>query len=213
MKNILNWNSRWIQWFAMLTNLVMLNILWLVCCIPVFTAGAATTALYHTIFQYHTKQDDAVLKPFFRAFRNNFKQATLLWIVTVLPLGLIVFDVVYLASSGRGTGILFLLIICAVVVLGMQVYLFPLIARFEMNTKALLRTAASLVVLHIPTTLLVLVLNVMPFAVYAYDPMAFLHSGVLWIGVWYSLVAYLNGKMLLKIWKKHMPETPEEHEQ
>ena len=58
MKEQFNLNSPWVQRFAMLTNLVMLNILWLVCCIPIFTAGAATAAMYHTVFQYHSKEDD-----------------------------------------------------------------------------------------------------------------------------------------------------------
>lgn len=209
MKELLNGDSPWGQRFAMLTNLVMLNILWLVCSIPVFTAGAATAALYHAIFQYHMQQDDAVLRPFFRAFRGNFKKATLLWLAMLALLCLVVFDVVYLVSWGEGTAVLFLLIICAVFVLGMQVHLFPLIARFEMSTKALLRTAASLVALHLPVTLFMLVINAVPFVVFACDPMLFLRTGTLWIGIWFALAAYLNGKILLKIWTKYMPPDAE----
>ncbi len=205
MKDLFNLNSRLMQGLAMVTNLVALNILWLLCCIPVFTAGAATVELYHTIFQYHTQQDDAIFRPFFRAFRANFKQSTILWLASLLLIGLLVFDIVYLVSWGKGTAVLFLLIVVTAVVLGMQVHLFPLIARFNMTARALIRTAVSLVVLHLPTTLLALILNMAPFAVFAYDPMLFLRSGVLWIGVWFSLVAYLNGKMQLKIWNKHMP--------
>ena len=205
MKDLFNLNSRVMQGLAMVTNLVALNILWLICCIPVFTAGAATAALYHTIFQYHTHQDDEIFRPFFRAFCANFKQATLLWVLTLLVAGLVASDLFYLLSWGQGTAVLFLLIVCAVFVLGIQLHLFPLIARFEMNTKALLRTAASLAILHFPATLLVVILNGVPFAVFAYDPMLFLHSGILWIGIWFSLVAYINGGILLKIWQKHSP--------
>ena len=210
MKDKLNQNSVWVQRFAMLTNLIMLNVLWLVCCIPAFTAGAATTAMYHTIFQYHTQQDDAVLRPFFRAFRANFKQATILWLIILLIEGLLVFDIVYLISHGEEIGILFVLIVVMTLVAGIQAHLFPMIARFDMTTKALLRSAASLMVLHLPTTLLVLVMNLVPLLVYVYDPMLFLRTGILWLGVWFALVAYLNGKMQLKIWSKHMPPNNEE---
>ena len=117
MKDLFNLNSRVMQGLAMVTNLVALNILWLICCIPVFTAGAATTALYHTIFQFHTQQDDAVLRPFFHAFRANFKQATLLWLATLLLVCLVAFDVYYLITHGRGTALLFLLIVLAVILL------------------------------------------------------------------------------------------------
>lgn len=209
MKDLFNLNSRVMQGLAMVTNLVALNILWLLCCIPIFTAGAATTALYHTIFQFHTQQDDAVLRPFFRAFRANFKQATLFWLATLLLVCFVAFDVYYLITYGRGTAFLFLLIVLAVVLLGMQVHLFPLIARFDMTGGALVRTSASLVALHLPATLLVLVMNFVPVAVFVYDPMLFLRSGILWLGVWFALVAYINGKMQLKIWNKHMPPDSE----
>lgn len=205
MKDLFNLNSRVMQGLAMVTNLVALNILWLICCVPIFTIGAATTALYHTIFQYHTHQDDEIFRPFFRAFRANFKQATLLWMLSLLAMGLLAFDLVYLLSWGLGTAVLFLLIVCAVFVLGIQLHLFPLIARFDMNTKPLLHTSASLSILHLPTTLLALILYGLPFAVFAYDPMLFFQTGILWVGIWFSLVAYINGRILLKVWQKHLP--------
>ena len=64
MKGLFNWNSRLMQGLAMVTNLVALNLLWIICCIPIFTAGAATTALYQTVIQYQTQQDDAVFRHF-----------------------------------------------------------------------------------------------------------------------------------------------------
>ncbi|MBR4289823.1 MAG: YesL family protein [Oscillospiraceae bacterium] len=204
MKEQFNLNSPWMQRFAMLTNLVMLNILWLICCIPVVTAGAATSALYYTIFQYHTKQDDAVLQPFFRGFRTNFQQSTVLHLPLLAVVILLTFDIVYLASRGQGTAILFLLIVAIFLVLGMMVHLFPLIARFDMDFKALLSTAFSLVVLHFPTTLLVIALTLLPAFLLALFPSQFLQFGVAWAGVWFAAIAFFFGKYLLKIWEKHL---------
>ena len=205
MKELFNLNSPWVQRFAMLTNLVCLNILWLVCCIPVFTAGAATAALYHTVFLYHNKEDDAVLRPFFRAFRTNFKQSTLLFLPLFAALLLVVFDLVYLASYGKGTAVLFLLILVILLLMGMLIHLFPLIARFDMNAKALLRTAFSLTALHLPGTLTVIALLVLPVVLLLFFPDWFLRLGVVWAGVWFSAIAYFFGKFLLKIWNKHVP--------
>jgi uncharacterized membrane protein YesL len=205
MKELFNLNSPWVQRFAMLTNLVCLNILWLVCCIPVFTAGAATAALYHTVFLYHNKEDDAVLRPFFRAFRTNFKQSTLLFLPLFAALLLVVFDLVYLASYGKGTAVLFLLILVILLLIGMLIHLFPLIARFDMNAKALLRTAFSLTALHLPGTLTVIALLALPVILLLFFPDWFLRFGVVWAGVWFSAIAYFFGKFLLKIWNKHVP--------
>ena len=205
MKELFNLNSPWVQRFAMLTNLVCLNLLWLVCCIPVFTAGAATAALYHTVFLYHNKEDDAVLRPFFRAFRTNFKQSTLLFLPLFAALLLVVFDLVYLASYGKGTAVLFLLILVILLLMGMLIHLFPLIARFDMNAKALLRTAFSLTALHLPGTLTVIALLVLPVVLLLFFPDWFLRFGAAWAGVWFSAIAYFFGKFLLKIWNKHVP--------
>ena len=205
MKEQFNLNSPWVQRFAMLTNLVMLNILWLVCCIPFFTAGAATAAMYHTIFQYHSKEDDEVLRPFFRAFRANFKQATLLLLPLLAVLALLVFDMVYLVANGKGIAALFLLIVLGFFVMGIMVHLFPLIARFNMDAKALLRTAFSLVMLHLPATLTVIALTLLPIFLLLFQPALFLRLGVAWAGVWFAAIAYFFGRFLLKVWNKHTP--------
>ena len=205
MKELFNLNSIWVQRFAMLTNLVMLNILWLICCIPVFTAGAATAALYHTVFLYHTKMDDAVLQPFFQAFKANFRQSTMLLIPFLAVLLLLAFDMVYLVSHGAGTAVLFLLILAAFFAMGMLVHLFPLVARFDMTIKALLRTAFSLAVLHLPATFTVIALTFLPVFLLLLFPSLFLRFGVAWAGIWFSSIAYFFGKFLLKIWDRHMP--------
>lgn len=205
MKELFNLNSPWVQRFAMLTNLVILNLLWIICCIPVFTAGAATSALYYTVFQYHTEVDDAVLRPFFRAFKTNFKQSTMLLLPLLAVLLLLIFDIAYLVSRGIGTAVLFLLIVAVVFIMGVLVHLFPLIARFDMNAKALLRTAVSLTVLHLPSTFAVILLTFLPAIVLLFQPALFLRLGVLWAGIWFSCIAYFFGKFLLKIWDRHAP--------
>ena len=207
MKELFNLNSPWVQRFAMLTNLVLLNILWLICCVPVFTAGAATSALYHTVFQYRTKADDEVFRPFFRGFRSNFRQSTLMMLPLLAATALLVFDIVYLVAQGKGTAILFLLIVALFFVLGIGVHLCPLIARFEMSPKALLSTAFSLVMLYFPATLTVIALAFLPPVLLFVLPDLFLRLGVAWAGVWYAAIAYFFGKFLLGVWEKHIPQS------
>lgn len=205
MKSIFNWDSPLIQKLALLTNLVVLNILWLLCCIPVFTAGAATTALYYTVFKYLAGESDEVFRPFFRSFGGNFKQATLLWLPLLMLLVLLVFDGLFLIING-GNAVLWIAFIASTwVFLVLHTYLFPLLARFEMKSKALFSTAISLFVLHLPASLLMAAMNLLPVVLMLFAPADFLRWSILWIGLWFSLVAYLNGKLLLKIWSKHIP--------
>ena len=205
MKGFFSWDSPWMQKFAMLTNLVILNLLWLVCCIPLFTAGAATTALYYTTLRYHTKEDDESLKPFFRAFKANFKQATLLPLPLIAVFAALVAEIAYLLTSGQGMAMLFILIIVSVFLLCMLMHLLPLMGRFEMSANALLRTAFSLTLLHFPLTLVMIALLLVPAGIFIFDISLFLRLSVVWVGIWFALATFLNGKLLLKIWAKHIP--------
>ena len=209
MKNL--WNSGFMQKLGMVTNLVVLNILWLLCCIPVVTAGAATTALYYTVFQYLTNQDDAIFRPFFRAIRQNFKQATLLWLPMLAFLALLVFDGMYIAANGGGI-LLTVVIVTAVILMLLLTHIFPMVARFQMTAAALLRTAFSLIMLHLPSTLLMFVLNIAPVMLMLFAPAGFFKWLPLWAGLWFALAALLNGKMLLKIWSKHLPKQSSDEE-
>jgi hypothetical protein len=110
----------------------------------------------------------------------------------------------FLKSSQKRT-VLFLLILVVLLLMGMLIHLFPLIARFDMNRKALLRTAFSLTALHLPGTLTVIALLVLPVVLLVFFPDWFLRFGAAWAGIWFSAIAYFFGKFLLKIWNKHVP--------
>ena len=80
------------RFIGKLGDLVLLNLLWLVCCIPVFTAGAATTAVYYVTLKLVRDEDDSTIKSFFRSFIQNFKQATAIWLLILLAGSLVAFD-------------------------------------------------------------------------------------------------------------------------
>ena len=79
MGNIFRLESPVMKILTLAANLVCLNILWLLCSLPIVTAGASTAAMYYVVFQYINDQDDAVLKPFLKAFKENFRTATPDW--------------------------------------------------------------------------------------------------------------------------------------
>ena len=75
MNKIFNIESKFVQGLATAGNLIILNLLWILTSLPIITIGASTTAMYAVAFKYADDTDDAVLKPFFKAFVSNFKKA------------------------------------------------------------------------------------------------------------------------------------------
>lgn len=213
MGNIFRWDSPFAQKLAMVGNSILLNVLWLLCSLPVVTMGASTAALYYVVFQYQTSDETAVIKPFFRAFIKDFKQATLLWIPTLAIITLLILDLRYLFAYGGSSLMWVVVIVASVVFLMIQTQLLPQVARFENKLGTIIKNAALLTILHMPSAFLMATLNILPVVIFLLLPVEFMRWLPLWVGIYFALVAYMNGRMLLKQWAKHIPPEVDEGEE
>lgn len=127
-----------------------LNVLWLVCSLPVFTIGAATTAMYDVTLRIAENREGDVTQQFFRAFRRNFRQATVIWLILLalgIFLGTDIYVLVHLRAASTGGIAVFWTIILALVIVACIAYLvefmfvFPLIAYVENTNRAMLVNA------------------------------------------------------------------------
>ena len=84
----LSYDSKFGRFFLKISYACCLNVLWFVCCLPIFTIGASTTALYYTCFKIAKDEGSFISKMFFRSFKQNFKQATVIWLI-MLAVGLL----------------------------------------------------------------------------------------------------------------------------
>ena len=75
--------------FGFLGQMILLNLLWMVCSLPVVTAGASTTALFYCTLKLHKDKDIRVIRDFFKSFRQNFGQSTMAWLLLLLAGGVI----------------------------------------------------------------------------------------------------------------------------
>ena len=78
MNNLLNPDNPVMQFITKIVTTVYLNILWFLCCLPIFTAGAATTALYYVTLKMVKNEEGNITKAFFHSFKENFKQGTIM---------------------------------------------------------------------------------------------------------------------------------------
>ena len=63
-----------------MTDLMILNIVTLLMCLPVITAGAALTGMHYVLLKMVREQEGYIVPSFFRSFKRNLLQATLLLI-------------------------------------------------------------------------------------------------------------------------------------
>lgn len=141
---------------------VILSVLWLVCCIPVITIGASTTALYYTVHKSIRGNRGYVSRNFFHAFKENFKTATLSWIVALavqIILSLDAYITVQVLRTGNNMGAFFYFFLVLIAFsIGWVIYTFAYIARFESTVKVTLKNAILMELRHLPWSLLIIVL-------------------------------------------------------
>jgi uncharacterized membrane protein YesL len=149
-------------WQAMgnIFDVFVLNVLWLLCCIPVFTIGPSTCAFFYVMSHVLHGEETYLIKEFFRSFRQNFKQGIALGL-PLTAVGVFLGVDIWLCRKS-GTGIYtFLMVFFAVLFLCwafIVLYAFPLLAKFEKSTPEILALAFSLSIKHLGKTLLMLLL-------------------------------------------------------
>lgn len=114
---------------------VWLNILWFLCCIPIVTAGASTTALFYVTLKMVKNEEGNITSQFFRAFRDNLKFSTKIWLI-MLVIGAVMcvdgYALYHLRfSNAFWTVITAIFLVAVVAYLIVAMYIFPLMARFE----------------------------------------------------------------------------------
>lgn len=194
------------RFMTLVTNLMLLNLLWIVTSLPLFTLGASMSAMYHVVFLYVTKQDESLVKPYFRAFKQSFKQATLVWIPHML-LGLVLVAELYYLSRNETAAIWWVLFGALVALfLLISALIYPMIGRYENTTRNILINSTNLAIRNLFTMFCVVILGISPLALFIILPDMFLYTALFWTFGGFSLIAYVNGIMIMRIFKKYEPK-------
>lgn len=189
----------------LLTDLVLLNIVWILTSIPVVTIGASSTALWSVVIKMLRKEDPSVIREFFIAFRKNFKEATLIWL-GVMGLGALAIASLAVCGSVEALrGMRLVLMITFALFAGIVQYLFPMIAVFRNPYQKTIKNAVILAVAHLPQTILMLFVGSAPFFIAAF--MTEMLFGVfLCLVVLFSFSVWINAHFICRMFQRWMPE-------
>lgn len=193
-------DSKTMIFFGKLVDLVRINILWLLCCLPVFTIGASTTAMLTCLYAFKAGEPCGS-KVFFPAFRRFFGKATILWLLIAFFGAMLVLDytiVAYLEFPGRMAviGVIFFFGFALVLVSGL---IFPLLCQFPGKIKEMVVNAILLSLAHLPKMLLITAMNLLPVLLFLLLPQIFLLSGFVWLLCGFSLMALYDITVAEKI--------------
>ncbi len=148
MTNFFNVDNPVWKFIGNLWDFFLLSVLWFVCSIPIVTIGASTTALYYVTLKMASDQEGKLWQQFLKSFRENWKEATIIWIGFLLVGVVLVIDVLYGLTSGTNlaSAILIFSVVVGVLYLCMLSFVFPLLARVDNTPMAMIKMAGGVVV-------------------------------------------------------------------
>lgn len=205
MKNFFSTDNPVIQFLARVGDLILVNFLFLICCLPVVTVGAALAGLNKMTQDIAAEEEKGVFRTFFRAFGQNFKQATGGWLAILLfltGLGCYYLLIRAFLEGTLATALCWLLAILAALVLAIASYLFPLMVRYENTLKEHVFNAGILALLKLPRTIGLMVLNLLPVLLFALSPQGFVQTLIFWLFIGFGFCSYLSSVILLPVFRE-----------
>lgn len=174
MSRFFDLDSPVMRFLTKVADLMILNLLTVLCCIPVITAGAALTALHYVLLKMARNEEGYIARSFFKSFRQNFKQATIIWLFFLAFIIVFIGDIMIFNYSSMEfpTALKVVLFAVTLLVMMVAVYVFPVLSRFDNTIFNTLKNALFMSILSLPKTILMLILYVVPVAVLYFVPIA-----------------------------------------
>lgn len=193
-------DSPFMQVMGKVADLMILNLLTIVCMLPVITAGAALTAMHYQVLKIVRDEECYVVKGYFKAFRENFAQSTAIWLIMLLIALILGGDFYIMYTSDTEFHVIFKAIMGAIAIFAVftLLYVFPIQAKFANTVLRTIKNALAMSILLAPKSVLMLILYAIPAFLAVFFPNIF--PLVVLFGM--TLPAFLAAKMYNKFFLK-----------
>ena len=189
---------------SFLGDMMLLNVIFIVCSIPVVTIGASASALYTVALSMAADNDRRTVREFFKAFRGNFLKATAEWMI-LLVLAAVEYTGVMVIRSGVTVFPFFIrsvYILVAVVIWLTASWVFAIQAKFENTVFGTLKNAVILGILHPVRSVAVMALTALIPALFLFYTYVFLVTSFIWFVFGFSGIAIINSIIFNKVFDR-----------
>lgn len=211
MKNLFHPNSPFMILLQKVSDLFLVNLCFLLCCIPVFTIGAAATAMYAVYFR--SADDYGACRLFFREFKAAFKQSTAVWLIILAAGAVLYLDFHFLDMlSGNNSVVRYILYMACFTLFGICCYVFPLMARYRNTVFGMMKNALILSISMLPKTIVMMLITAFPCLVLIVSTDLFGRMFMLWLLIGFSVTAKVNSMILDDIFSQKAITCPAQNE-
>jgi uncharacterized membrane protein YesL len=182
-------------------DIMILDILIIIFSIPIVTIGASYTAAYYVAMKMVRDEESYIIKGFWKSFKENFIQSTILWIIVLIFAGVLVFDYRLILYSGVEFAQwmkIALLAVTAVMLMGVS-YIFPMQARYTNKVGNTIKNSFLTALSHLPTSVLLVVIYSLPVIILYFIPQSFAVLFLLGFGI----IVFVKSFFIRKIFDKY----------
>ena len=156
MDKLFNMDNKFFTVMGRVADLIMLNVVCLICCLPIVTIGASLTALHYVTLKMARNEESYIIRSFFKSFKQNFKQATIINLIMLVIAAILYMDLNIVPNlGGTMSQVLYILFIAfGIIYLMVFLYIYPVLAKFYNSIKNTFRNAFLMSIRHLPYTCL-----------------------------------------------------------
>ncbi len=202
--NLFSYDSMLSRFLYLVGDIVTLHFLWLICSLPIVTMGASTTALYYSCMKRIRTNEGYPTRNFFKSFKENFRQSTLIWI-GMLIIGFIMICDLRIGMQVSGMMGKFMIVSCSILIIPfvlVSLYIFPVQAKFENRIRDNPEKCPAHVAAELSLWSLLLVLIIGTFVCLTLFFRPFIGLMIV-CGI--GLLAYLTSGIFVFIFRKYIP--------
>lgn len=194
-------DSPFMNFLNKVADIMILNFMFLLFCIPVFTIGASFSAAYYMGYKMVKDEESYIAKGFCKAFKENFRQATIIWIIVLAVAGVIISDYRIILYSGIefASGMKIAMVTVTLILAIGFVFVFGLQARYTNTVKNTIKNSFLMAFSHLPTAFLLIIIYAVPVALFYLIPQILPALLLLAMGG----VLYFKSFLLLRIFTKY----------
>lgn len=205
MRNMLDYNSGFMGLVSTICDLILLNLFFIVSCLPVVTIGAAISAMSHVTMKIVRGEEGGVWSTYWNGFRSNFRYATLFWVVFLVVCAVLLVDY-WILPLMLPSFYWIPRIMVVIVFLGffsVLIYLLPAISHFNCTGKQAVKNTLLMMVAHFPSTVLLLALHGICLLVYILPELPFMYAACYFLICGFSVLSLLSSHILNRIFTRY----------
>lgn len=207
MDNLFSYDSKFFIVLGKVSNIVILNLLFLISCIPIITIGTSITATYFVAMKIVRDEEAYIVKEFIIRFKENFVKSTKIWFIMIATGIVLGFD--YYISSLISNGLMkstlqLSLTIVSIIFVFVLTYVFPITSKFENTIKNTIINSILISIKHLPQTILMVIINLSPIILIFILDTYWANILFLYTAIGFGAMAYINSILFNKIFEQYI---------